>query len=175
MRDLLKANEILERTTDTVCRMLGDVRPQEVAGRNRTDRVATARHIVAWAMVRIHKFSLTDTGIVMSRNHGTIINSLKIVEGWNDWPSLYSNQLSITKKLKETMKREEEIKANAEAYSLGEYTRAGFVAGAEWADAHPCVDNGYKAGYDDASNKALEAVESYTDGLLTYFKSVMGL
>ena len=166
---------MLERTTDTVCRLLGDVRPQEVAGRNRTDRVATARHIIAWAMVRIHKFSLTDTGLAMSRNHGTIINSLKIVEGWNDWPLLYDKQLSITKKLKETMKREDEIKANAEAYGIGEYTRAGFVAGAEWADAHPCVDNGYKAGYDAACEKAVNAIEGYTEGLMDYFKSVMGL
>lgn len=35
------------------------------------------------------------------------------------------------------MTREEEIKIRADKYCLDEYTRLGFIAGAEWADAHP--------------------------------------
>ena len=35
------------------------------------------------------------------------------------------------------MTREEEIKLTADKYCRDEYTRLGFVAGAEWADAHP--------------------------------------
>ena len=175
MRDLRKANEMLERITESVCRMLGDVKPSEVAGRSRTERVATARHIVAWAMVRIHKFSLADTGMAMNRNHGTIINSIKIVESWSNWPLQNAKLLTITKKLKETMKREDEIKANAEAYGLGEYTKAGFIAGAEWADAHPRKGVGYEIGYEAACDKAVNAIESYTEGLLDYFKKVMGV
>lgn len=35
------------------------------------------------------------------------------------------------------MTREEEIKLTADKYCLDEYTRLGFVAGAQWADAHP--------------------------------------
>jgi hypothetical protein len=35
------------------------------------------------------------------------------------------------------MTREEEIKLTADKYCLDEYTRLGFVAGAEWADEHP--------------------------------------
>lgn len=35
------------------------------------------------------------------------------------------------------MTREEEIRLTADKYCLDEYTRLGFVAGAEWADSHP--------------------------------------
>lgn len=35
------------------------------------------------------------------------------------------------------MTREEKISLTADKYCLDEYTRLGFVAGAEWADAHP--------------------------------------
>lgn len=34
------------------------------------------------------------------------------------------------------MRREEEIRLTANKYCLDEYTRLGFIAGAEWADAH---------------------------------------
>lgn len=67
------------------------------------------------------------------------------------------------------MTREEEIKLTADKYCLDEYTRLGFVAGAEWADAHPhwiSVEDELppkKSEYDDLSNNVLA-----TDGKEIY-------
>lgn len=58
------------------------------------------------------------------------------------------------------MTREEQIKMVADKYCKDEWTHLGFVAGAEWADAHPDIDvrtmAAWRGGHQAAIERACE-------------------
>ena len=63
-----------------VCAYL-DVMPSAVRGPNRAKRLAAARHIAAWALVRFHGRSTPEIGISLgNRDHSTIIAAVQRVE-----------------------------------------------------------------------------------------------
>lgn len=96
-RQQLKA-DLLQTATD-VCMMMGNVSVDEVMGRSRLARIAIARHITAWAMVNIRRWSMNMTGWAMRREHAATRHSCNVVEGWLSMPKMYKAENTIISQL----------------------------------------------------------------------------
>lgn len=72
--------DLIERIFDAVTHHFGVTR-EELCGKKRTDNVAKARHMCMYIIRRLTERSLSDIGSIFSRDHTTVISSIKYVEG----------------------------------------------------------------------------------------------
>ena len=68
---------MLHDAVERVCRLLGDVSTDEIMGKNRSYRVATARQLVFWYLWHICKLSFSDIGRAMGKHHATIMYGVR--------------------------------------------------------------------------------------------------
>lgn len=71
---------MLHDAVERVCRLLGDVSTDEIMGKNRSYRVATARQLVFWYLWHICKLSFSDIGRAMGKHHATIMYGVRQAE-----------------------------------------------------------------------------------------------
>lgn len=65
---------------EKVCRILGDVTPEQVWSKNRTFKVATARQLVMWYLHRVCGMGYNETARLMGMTHPTIMYGERQVE-----------------------------------------------------------------------------------------------
>lgn len=73
-------NDLIDRIFETVSRRYG-VPVEEIRGKRRNDNIAKARHTCIYAIRQLTERSLSDIGKLFSRDHTTVIASIKYVEG----------------------------------------------------------------------------------------------
>lgn len=103
-----RVNDIQRHTaydvTAVVCKMLGDVTVDEVYGRTRIRRLATARHLVAWVLYRLYLYTTTEIGTLTKRDHTTILHSVARVDEWLSVPNCYKREVEIVEHFVNTKK-----------------------------------------------------------------------
>ncbi len=73
-------NDKIEKIFDLVSRKFG-VSEEEIRGKKRNDNIAKARHMCIYLIRHLTELSLSDIGKLFSRDHATVIASIKYVEG----------------------------------------------------------------------------------------------
>lgn len=63
-----------------ISEMLGNVTVDEIMGRDRSYRVASARQLTMWFMVTILKMGLSETGREMKRHHAAVRHNVEQTE-----------------------------------------------------------------------------------------------
>lgn len=71
---------MLHNAVERVCKLLGDVSTEEIMGKNRTFRVASARQLVFWYLWYVCKLSFSDIGRTMGKHHATIMYGVRQAE-----------------------------------------------------------------------------------------------
>ena len=72
--------EVIDRIFRAVSRRT-DVTPDEMRGKKRNDNIAKARHMCIYLIRQMTELSLSDIGKIFSRDHATVIASIKYIEG----------------------------------------------------------------------------------------------
>lgn len=72
--------EVIDRIFRAVSRRT-DVTPEEMRGKKRNDNIAKARHMCIYLIRQMTELSLSDIGKIFSRDHATVIASIKYIEG----------------------------------------------------------------------------------------------
>ena len=73
-------NDTIEKIFDLVSRKMG-VSEEDIRGKKRNDNIAKARHMCIYLIRQMTELSLSDIGKLFSRDHATVISSIKYVEG----------------------------------------------------------------------------------------------
>ena len=73
-------NDKIDRIFDTVCRHY-QVEREDLCGKKRNDNIAKARHTCIYLIRQLTELSLSDIGKIFSRDHTTVIASIKYVTG----------------------------------------------------------------------------------------------
>lgn len=73
-------NDKIEKIFDLISRKYG-VPEEEIRGKKRNDNIAKARHMCIYLIRQLTDLSLSDIGKLFSRDHATVISSIKYVEG----------------------------------------------------------------------------------------------
>lgn len=59
-------------------------RPTVILSRVRTNEIALARFVAMVLVRKFKKFTLTETGRIFNRDHGTVLNAERAIESWRD-------------------------------------------------------------------------------------------
>jgi chromosomal replication initiator protein len=70
------------------------VSEEDIRSKKRNDNIAKARHICMYMIRRLTQLSLADIGKIFSRDHTTVISSIKYVEGQIEMPSGIENEIN---------------------------------------------------------------------------------
>ncbi len=73
-------NDKIDRIFDTVCRHY-QVEREDLCGKKRNVNIAKARHTCIYLIRQLTELSLSDIGKIFSRDHTTVIASIKYVTG----------------------------------------------------------------------------------------------
>lgn len=73
-------HDTIERIFDAICRHY-QVEREDLCGKKRNDNIAKARHTCIYLIRQLTELSLSDIGKIFSRDHTTVIASLKYVNG----------------------------------------------------------------------------------------------
>ena len=73
-------NDKIEKIFDLVSRKY-EVSEEDIRGKKRNDNIAKARHLCMYLIRRLTELSLSDIGKIFSRDHTTVISSIKYIEG----------------------------------------------------------------------------------------------
>jgi chromosomal replication initiator protein len=82
--DFLHTNTSVSDVVDSIFRAVSkkySISPDEIKGKRRTEQIASARHICIYLIRQMTELSLSDIGKLFSRDHATVISSIKYVEG----------------------------------------------------------------------------------------------
>lgn len=85
--------DTIEKIFDIVSRRYG-VSEEDIRSKKRTDNIAKARHICMYMIRRLTQLSLSDIGKLFSRDHTTVISSIKFVEGQIEMPGGIENEVN---------------------------------------------------------------------------------
>lgn len=83
LSDLLSGNEPLSVTIDKIFNVVSaacDVPREEIKGRRRTREITAARHACTYLLKTMTDLSLSDIGRLLSRDHSTVISSIRNIE-----------------------------------------------------------------------------------------------
>ena len=72
--------ETIDRIFEIVSEKYG-VSIEDIRGKKRNDNIAKARHVCIYMIRNITELSLSDIGKLFSRDHSTVISSIKYIEG----------------------------------------------------------------------------------------------
>ncbi len=71
---------VVRDTVERVCALLGNVTPDDIMGRSRVYRIAVARQLVMWHLVRNIGMTYMEAGEAMGKNHATVMYSVRQIE-----------------------------------------------------------------------------------------------
>ena len=71
---------MVHNAIERVCQVLGDVSVAEIASRDRTERVASARQLVYWYLHRLCKMGVVAIGRAMGRSHAAVLIGVRQAE-----------------------------------------------------------------------------------------------
>jgi len=66
-------DENVKKSIEQVCELLGDVTPEQIMGKNRTFKVATARQLLFWHLHNNLNMGWSDIGRAVGKHHATIL------------------------------------------------------------------------------------------------------
>lgn len=101
------ALEIMEAVAEAYGVTLDDLR-----SRNRMARLADARAVACYLLTRRLNMSSRYIGTMMSRNHATVLHSVRKVESMFRWPTMYAVDLNIIKSIEDKYFNKSNIKPN---------------------------------------------------------------
>ena len=85
--------DTIDKIFDIVSRRYS-VSEEDIRSKKRNDNIAKARHICMYMIRRLTQLSLADIGKIFSRDHTTVISSIKYVEGQIDMPDGIENEIN---------------------------------------------------------------------------------
>ena len=80
VHDSKSDKELIDRIFELVSSRYG-VSREEICGKRRNDNIAKARHMCIYIIRRLTERSLSDIGKIFSRDHTTVISSIRYIEG----------------------------------------------------------------------------------------------
>lgn len=76
---------------------------EDLRSHSRVARLATARAVVCYLLYRYYNYSLKDVGRMVLRDHSSVMHSVRLVEGFNLWPTMYAVDLNIINNIKQKL------------------------------------------------------------------------
>lgn len=78
--DKAEKNTLAHASVEKVCRLLGDVTPEQIWSKERTFKTATARQLVMWYLTKVCDLGYNETARLMGKTHPTIMYGVQQVE-----------------------------------------------------------------------------------------------
>lgn len=73
-------DDLINETVNEVCALLEYVTPQQIRSKDRSYKVATARQLVMWNLVRNCGLGYNETGKAMGKHHATIMYGVRQID-----------------------------------------------------------------------------------------------
>lgn len=78
--ETMSDSKAIAHAVERVCELLGNVTPEDILGKSRVYRIAVARQLAMWYMVRCLGLSTTEAGNAMGKNHTTVMYSARQID-----------------------------------------------------------------------------------------------
>ncbi len=77
---------------------------EDLRSRSRVARLATARAVACYMLVKHTWLTTTEVGQMLFRDHSAVSHNCRVVEGFYLWPKMYATDLAIIKKIEKKYK-----------------------------------------------------------------------
>ena len=79
------------------------VTTDDLRSKSRIARFADARAVACYLLHRHTTMSTTEIGMWLHRDHSSVLHSIRKVEAFNLWPTMYAIDLNIIKNIKQKL------------------------------------------------------------------------